>query len=269
MADFGPVPKEAIAFIKNKGMKVSNSWLDVWAEEHAYSFTVAKAMQLDVLETIKTEIEKALENGTTLAAFQKELEPMLVRLGWWGRQEVVDTETGEVANAQLGSPRRLKTIYNANMRSARAAGQWQRAQRTKRALPFLVYGLGPSRVHREEHAALAGLVLPVDDPFWNTHMPPNGWECKCTVRQASLADVQRRGLQVGTAPQIEMRQFTNRRTGEVVWVPKGIDPGWATNPGKTRRASLEQALEGKLKTADPAISATVKRDLASEGIHIG
>ena len=37
------------------------------------------------------------------------------------------------------SPGRLQTIFSANMRSARAAGQWDRIQRTKDALPYLLY----------------------------------------------------------------------------------------------------------------------------------
>ena len=30
---------------------------------------------------------------------------------------------------------------------------------------------------REEHAALHGITLPPDDPFWKQYFPPNGWRC--------------------------------------------------------------------------------------------
>lgn len=33
---------------------------------------------------------------------------------------------------------------------------------------------------------------------------------------------------------IETRAFTNKRTGEIVHVPVGIDPGWGGNPGLVR-----------------------------------
>lgn len=34
-----------------------------------------------------------------------------------------------------------------------------------------------------EHAALHGVTLPIDDPFWEQFTPPNGWNCRCSVVQ--------------------------------------------------------------------------------------
>ena len=41
---------------------------------------------------------------------------------------------------------------------------------------------GDDRV-REEHAALDGITLPPSDPFWDSYLPPNGWNCRCTTVQ--------------------------------------------------------------------------------------
>lgn len=41
---------------------------------------------------------------------------------------------------------------------------------------------GDDRV-REEHAALHGITLPINDPFWDKYFPPNGWNCRCTAVQ--------------------------------------------------------------------------------------
>lgn len=228
----GPVPKEALNYIKNKGWKVGFSHLDVYKEEHARYFTVAKAMQLDVLKSIRGEVEKALAEGRTFQQFKKDMTPTLQKLGWWGDSVMVDPKDGKPKSVRLGSPRRLKTIYDANLRTSRAAGQWKRAQRTKEALPYLRYGLGPSEKHRIEHVEWNGIILPVDHLWWDTHYPPKGWGCKCRVRQVSMYEMGKRGWTVSEPPPDEMREWVNKRTGEIDLVPKGVDPGWNYNPGK-------------------------------------
>ncbi|MCF6432918.1 phage minor head protein [Leisingera sp. MMG026] len=259
---FNPgAPPEVSDFFRNKSLQPSFSFEDVEPQEHAVSFTVAKAMQVDVLQTIRDELQKAIDDGVPFEQFQKNLEPRLRRMGWWGVKEQVDPITGEVRKVRLGSPRRLKTIYRANLRSARAAGQWDRIQRSKRALPYLVYLLGPSQRHRLTHEAKNGLVLPVDDPFWQTWYPPNGWGCKCHVRQITRREAGEIGI--GESPETPMREVFNTRTGEIKTIPSGIDPGWESNPGQFRQRRMAEFLQGKLDGADPAIAHAAARDTAT------
>lgn len=35
---------------------------------------------------------------------------------------------------------------------------------------------------RASHLALNGVILPKDDPFWQTHTPPWEWGCRCRIR---------------------------------------------------------------------------------------
>ncbi len=267
----GPAP-EVIRYFKEKQLTPSFDWRDVWAEEHAIAFTVARSAGFDVLEDIHEELSRAIEEGLPFAEFRKRLEPRLRTKGWWGRREVIDPASGEVVEAQLGSRRRLKVIYEANMRTARAAGQWERAQRTKRMLPYFAYRLGPSRQHRAQHAAWASAptILPVDDPFWNTHYPPNGWGCKCWLRQVSRREAQRLGGPT-ESPQIQYRNWINRRTGRMEKIPVGIDPGWHSNPGKARarlRAARQHMAEKLSALPEPwgraAIAANVKSNVFQE-----
>ena len=171
----GPVPEDALEFFRAKRLRPSFDFRDVAAEEHAIEFTVAKSVGFDILADVRGALDKHLADGGTLRTFSKQLTPILQEKGWWGREEVEDPRTGKPVLAQLGSPRRLRTIFEANMRSARAAGQWARAQRTKGTHPYLLYGRSPSREPRQEHRAWEGTLLPVDDPWWDTHFPPNGW----------------------------------------------------------------------------------------------
>lgn len=254
-------PTEASRYFKNKGIQPSFSWYDVEPEEHAVSFAVAKAMQVDVLEAVQQALQQALDEGIPYREFTKQLRPRLRKLGWWGIKKQMDPLTGKARKVQLGSPRRLKTIYRANMRSARAAGQWDRIERTKQALPYLQYLLGPSERHRPLHQAKSGIILPVDDPFWSTWYPPNGWNCKCHVRQITRREAEATGI--SDSPDIPMREFFNRRTGEVKRIPSGIDPGWEMNPGQYRQRNMERFLNGKLDVASPAIARAAAKDIAS------
>ena len=127
---------EVQRYFDDKQLKPSFNWREVWGEEHAHAFTVAKSAGFDILKDVRGALSSALAEGKTFKQFQEELEPLLRSKGWWGKRRVTDPNTGEPVIAQLGSPRRLRVIYDANMRSARAAGQWERAQRTKGFLPY-------------------------------------------------------------------------------------------------------------------------------------
>ncbi|MEM1077448.1 MAG: phage minor head protein [Pseudomonadota bacterium] len=257
----GGAPPEVRNFLANKGVRPSFSWLDVEPEEHAVAFTVAKAMQADILQDIRDAVQEAIDTGQTFESFQKELRPKLAEKGWWGKRQMIDPADGEAREVQLGSPRRLRTIYRANLRSANMAGKWDRVQRTKRTFPYLEYRTGPSERHRPHHKAKEGWVLHVDDPFWKTWWFPNGWGCKCWALQLTQEQAEARGITQN--PYIPTRTFENARTGELKQVPQGIDPGWESNPGLVRQQAMEKMLRDKLETADPMVAEVVARDIAT------
>lgn len=229
-------PEEAIKWFREKGYRIGYDWRDTWNEEHAWAFTVAKAMQLDLLADLREAVDEALSQGRSFGEFKKGLKPILQQRGWWGEKEEVDPLTGEVKTVQLGSTRRLRIIYDTNLRQAHNAGQWQRAQRLKATRPYLRYIVRKGGANRRpEHQAWRDTVLPVDDPWWDTHHPANGFGCECGVQQLNARDVKRLGLHVTEqAPPIEHVSWENPRTGAVERVPKGISPGFGYNPGRFR-----------------------------------
>ncbi len=260
---FSNEPPAAVRdYFTAKGLQPSFDWKEVWAQEHAFAFTVAKATELDVLTSIRDSLQQSLDKGGTFADWKKDLTPELQRLGWWGRDERTDPDTGEVREVQLGSPRRLRTIWRTNMRTARAAGQWERGQQSKTGLPYYLYRLGPSEVHRPHHVEKDGLILPVDDPFWNEWFPPNGWGCKCWLRQITESEARSLGYSGAPAPAVPDVPFKNDRTGETLAVPRGIDPGWASNPGKARGDNLAALLSRKLISSNPDLARAAAIDLA-------
>ena len=257
------IPKQALDYIKNKKLRPAFSYKDVWNEEHATAFTVAKAMQLDVLSDIKTAVEKAIENGTTFEQFKKDLKPTLMQKGWWGKRKMTDPLTGETLNARLGSDRRLKTIYSTNLRSAYQKGQYDRTMASD-AHPYLMYKLGASVHHREQHLKWNNLILPKDDPLWNSIMPPNGYGCKCytiAVTQTRKEKYEQNGVPVydpdtqktvrvpvqTTAPKPDYRNYFNERKGTLERILKGIMPGFNWNQALPRDKQMEHALREKME----------------------
>lgn len=81
----GLTPEAAVEFFRQKGFKIGFDHRDVWQQEHQAAFTVAKAMQLDLLVEIRDQVDAALADGTTFEAFKAALKPNLVKRGWWGR----------------------------------------------------------------------------------------------------------------------------------------------------------------------------------------
>ena len=259
MADFKikttPAPED-LHYFREKKLKPSFSYKDVWGEEHAHAFTVAKSAGFDILEDVRSAVDDAIAKGWTFATFRGKLEPTLRAKGWWGRRTVDDDKTGVNHVAQLGSPRRLKIIYDSNLRAARAAGQWERAQRTKRGLPYFLYGLGPSENHRPHHESKKGLILPVDDPFWDAWYPPNGWGCKCWLRQIGRSEAERLGG-VSAPPDVGTVEFVNDRRGTTELIPLGIDPGWHTSPGKGRARGLTNRMSERLLQEGESVARAV------------
>lgn len=253
-------PADAVRAFQARGLLAPTfSWQDMWQAEHAGAFTVAGLMRLDLLKAVHDGLAAAIGEGLTLREFQRRLQPLLEREGWWGKKPVADPDSGEIRLAQLGSPERLELIYDVNLRQSYAAGKWARAQRAKRRLPYLVYRTMRDERVRASHAAWDGLALPVDAPFWRSHYPPNGWRCRCTVFQtdeAGLSQLAKGGVKVKReAPPIETREFVNRRTGEILRVPTGIDPGWGYNPGAASLARQGRLLLDKAIDAPPRVAA--------------
>ena len=250
-------PVEAIAALERRGQRLdpTYSWQDAWQDEHARMFTVAKSAGFDILKDIHAALVQALAEGRTFQDFAQDLKPVLQAKGWWGKQTVTDPATGEVQERVLGSTRRLRTIFDTNMRVSYAVGHWAHFERHKASRPVLRYvSLVFGKDRRKAHVARHNLCLPVDDPYWDRWATPCGWGCQCTLQSLSLRDVERmRGQLKFTPPPETERAYTNRRTGEVTRVPDGIDPGWAYNPGRAGwRASV---VADKLADAPPALAA--------------
>jgi uncharacterized protein with gpF-like domain len=211
---------EAIKFFTGKLSIPTATWTDIWKGEHARAFTIAGATRDDLLADFRTAIEEALTEGKTIADFRSEFDKIVTRYGW---------------SYNGGRGWRTRVIYQTNVRTAYQAGRY--AQMTDPDVlayrPFWRYRHGDSRQPRAQHLAWDGLVLPADHPWWQTHYTPNGWGCQCRVEALSARQLAALGKDgPDQAPDDGTYEWTDRKTGEVHTIPKGIDPGWDYNVGE-------------------------------------
>ena len=76
----------------------------------------------------------------------------------------------------------LRSEYNYVHASADMAAKWEQFMEDGDRY-LLQYRTAHDDRVRPEHAELEGVTLPIDDSFWASYYPPNGWNCRCTVVQ--------------------------------------------------------------------------------------
>lgn len=215
----GGVPfKEAIEHLQGKLQIPTQHWDDMLGASHAKGFTIAGATKADLLNDLYQSVLQVKKNGGTISDFRKDFDHIVQKHGWSYK-------------GKRGW--RTRVIYDTNLRTAHMAGKWSQFQRVKKARPYLQYlTVGDQRV-RPQHAQWNGKVLPIDDPYWDTNYPPNGFGCRCTVRSLSERQMKHDGLTISKSPTIKTTPRVNIRTGEDYGeVPIGIDVGWDYNVGK-------------------------------------
>ncbi|HLW09765.1 MAG TPA: DUF935 family protein [Fermentimonas sp.] len=77
----------------------------------------------------------------------------------------------------------LQTEYNTAVKAARSAANYIKMQEAKDIYPNLEYIKTTASHPRELHLEWVGTILPIDHPWWQTHMPPSDWNCSCSVKQ--------------------------------------------------------------------------------------
>lgn len=254
--------KQALQYFRDKGLRTSFSYADVTAQEHQTAFTVAKMMDIDLLKDVQDSLYAALAEGLTFDQWKDRIIPTLQANGWWGRQAVVDPISGKTVIAELGSARRLQTIFRTNMQSAYAVGQWQKIQEQAKEAPYLMYDAVDDFRTRPQHRAWDNKILPITSTFWTRYYPPNAWGCRCGVIQLSQDDIDSMGMSVSDDPDVKWVNWKNPRTGKIERIPEGIDAGFQINAGMEREKYLKKLAREKAE----AIADDLMRDAAKVGL---
>ena len=202
---------EALAFLEQKGVIRYEDFRKLKEWYRPLAFSVAGYTELEVLNQFLEELKKAIEEGTTKAQFQENMDRFLEERGYDGL-----------------TPYHADRIFRQNMLTAYSVGHYQQMTDpdvTGRRKYWQYQTAGDGHV-RESHAAMDGRVFPADSPVWDIWYPPNGFGCRCMVVSRTEEQVRRMGLTVEQA----LPDTSNMATGETeALLP---DPKFRTNPAK-------------------------------------
>ncbi len=149
------------------------------------------------------------------------------RKGWWGKVRA-DQVPGYDPNSdvppdkivQLGSPRRLKTIFNVNSAVANNAGRYKFYMQNAASRPYWLYVQIDRLTKRKSHEPFNGKVFRYDDPIWDIIYPPNGWNCSCYIIALTEEEMKMRGLKLSKGKSLQK------------YIKQDIPEEWQYNPAK-------------------------------------
>lgn len=191
MISFFKEPTEVAKYLKSKKAQIHFDYDEIMHDAHKKVFTVAKVTNMSLLNDMKASLESAFKNGKSFEAWKEDITPTLKKHGWIGKTKVTDPKTGEIKEIFVGS-KRLRNIYNTNMRTAYAKARYQNQMESLGE--YFRYSAVLDQLTRPSHARLHGTTLPKTDPFWNINYPPNGWGCRCKVQVLTKEECKRRGI---------------------------------------------------------------------------
>lgn len=239
--------QEQLDFFRQKINLPTERWDDILRAAHDRAFVVAGVTKADLLDSFRSEVDRAIEQGKSLQWFRGEFDGIVKRHGWTGW-------TGEGSKA--GRDWRTRIIYQTNMSTSYAAGRWAQLNDPDllKLKPYFTYRHADGIRHpRPHHLSWNGTTLPHDDAFWQTHSCPNGWLCHCRIESASARDFKAAQAE-GKGIKPNGWNKIDPKTGE----PVGIDKGFGYAPGASVYKQLQGIIAEKVKTLPPALGDALK-----------
>lgn len=188
-------PEKAVEYLNKKGYKITHDWREMWEDAHTKAFTISKMADAQLLKDSKQIIDKAISEGWGTDKAERELKRLYIKKGWWGKRIDVDSK-GNAKVVQLGSPRRVRTIFRTNLETAISAQRYLDQLEDVDFAPYWEYKAVLDNRTRPSHRALNGKVFRYDDEFWDKFYPPNGWGCRCYVVNLTEKQLKQAGLSV-------------------------------------------------------------------------
>lgn len=231
MVTLEPLPMpEAQAFWRDKVVLGPGEFAKLSVEAKVKAFAVSGIAKGDELATVFAAMQKALDQGTTLAEFKKDCAEIFERRGWTGKRAW-----------------RVDNIFRTNIQTAYNIGQYRQLRAAGDLFPYWQYSAVNDSRTRPTHRAMGGRVWPADHPIWDIWFPPNGYRCRCSVIGITRRQAERRGSIIETDdPTNGLIEPIDPVTGNRMPARQLIpDTGFAHNPGKVVYGDLvEQRAKG-------------------------
>ena len=302
--DFDRAPADALESLdaRKTGERISWNWRDTWEEQHREAFVVAKMAKADMLKEVHDSLYEAMENGMPYAEWRKRMEASL-QDRWIGKthgelwDELPEAEKDKQIRRSLGAAwddlsdeekqlkrenwlsaeqrekrveaSRLRTIYYTNSIVSSQAGQYKQLMKQAEDYPYWRYKTAGDSKVRPAHRALHNKVFRYNDPFWDTHYPPNGWFCRCSVEALDDYDLKHlEGKEIKVEDGGSHVSWKTRPNGDKVAVWQDGDqrvecaPGWSYNVG--RPGYRQQVAEEKAKEYPVQLRKQIEAESAKE-----
>lgn len=167
-----PVPnKEAAKFIADKPVVSREVFDQLLPDIQARAFTIKGIEDANVVQAVRDRIAE-IPLGADWAEAKKDIA---AKMSPW-----LDEERAE---------KRAELLLRTHGYQAYSAAQHEVMARQTAAFPYWQYQTADDDRVRDTHAALDGIVLPADSPFWATHFPPWDFGCRCQVIPLTADDV--------------------------------------------------------------------------------
>lgn len=174
--------EEAAAFLRDKPVVAQRAFKAMVPELRARAFTVAGIESANVLRDIRDAIA-TLPQGARWDDVKKDV---LARMG---AHAPVDGDPDAREQAVKRAARHAELVMRSNGFTCAAAAQHRALEGLHDVFPAWRYNAFGDSKTRPTHAALDGLVLRADDPFWAEHTPPWEWGCRCWLTPATTEDL--------------------------------------------------------------------------------
>ncbi len=174
---------EALEWFLGRTILTDEQRIAIPARARSRSFWVAGVAQLDVVQDVFDELDKAITKGEPFEEFRKRVQAKLTAA--WGKE----------------NPARVETIFRNAAQSSYNAGRWAQMSEPSVAKfrPFWMYDAIRDDRTTPLCKGLNGTILHHQDPFWDTHTPPLHHRCRSSIRNLRRSEAERRGVTT-TAP---------------------------------------------------------------------